>query len=155
MSIISPDGSRLAAPHATSRPFSPRLDSDPSDPSDDDATPVPVPLIERLESAAEQFGRSPAPRRPGSRSRADGYRPNARRQVEDYLTHQVLGVSLAAMARATGRPKSTVASSVWAGRQLVHEGAKERGFLDPERGRLERDADDERGFCSADGIDDV
>lgn len=85
-------------------------------------------LFARLRAVVDQFGRSMGKR---SRSRRHGFEPLAKQHVEDYLSVQVLGVSMRSLARARGVHHSTVWASVKRGARLVREQADARGFDDP------------------------
>lgn len=96
------------------------------DAGDDDDEPAartpadPERLRTLLDAAAGQLGFGyPLDRASCSQSKRDGFRPQARRHVEDWLAHAVLGSRVSDLARASGRHRSTVYRAIAAGQRLA------------------------------------
>jgi hypothetical protein len=95
-------------------------DDEPDDAGGVDPPADPERLRGLLDAAAARLAFPyPLDRPSCSRSKRDGFRPMARRHVEDFLAREVLGSRVADLARASGRHRSTVYRAIAAGKRLA------------------------------------
>lgn len=78
------------------------------------------PIVQAIDAAVDRLGIDPGKR---SRSRRDGFRPNARAHVRRYLLREVCGLPIRFLMHEAGLVRSSVYSSLRQGERLCRENA--------------------------------
>ena len=103
------------------RALNPSCDADAEPTEESEARPPDPDRLKRLldQAVAQLAFPYPFDRPSCSRSRRDGYRPSARRHVQDWIATTVFGTRVAELAQLSGRHRSTVYRGIRVGKRLA------------------------------------